>query len=63
MAVLPVAVVYHLYWPAVPPFALRVMLAVPQDEFPVAVGTKGNVLMVAETDERAPSQMPLLMLT
>ena len=33
----PVAMVYHLYCPAVPPVALSVRLAAVQDEFPVVV--------------------------
>ena len=63
MAVPPVDVVYHLYCPAIPPAAPSVNTAGPHDEFPVVVGAEGVVVMVAETAERAPSQMPLLMLT
>ena len=63
MAVPPVATLYHLYCPAIPPAALSVRLAAAQDEFPVVVGAVGNVLTVAMTADRGPSQVPLLMLT
>ena len=59
MAVPPVATVYHLYWPLVPPDAVSVTAPVPHDELPVVVGAVVE-LIVATTGVLALSQVPLL---
>jgi len=63
IAVPPVATVYHLYCPLVPPEALSVREATPHDDAPVIEGEAGSAVMVAATATRALSQDPIKMET
>lgn len=63
IAVPPVATVYHRYCPLLPPDALKIIDDGPQAAADVAVGAVGNGMMVAVTEVRAPSQVPLSMET
>jgi len=63
IAVPPVATVYHRYCPLVPPDALRIIVDGEQPDAPVVMGAVGTGLMVAITEVRVLSQLPLLMET
>lgn len=62
IAVPPVATVYQLYWPLVPPEAVSVIVTDGQPLAPVAVGA-GVMTSVAVTGVLALSHVPLLMAT
>ncbi|MBN8651007.1 MAG: hypothetical protein J0L67_06255 [Cytophagales bacterium] len=63
MAVPPVGTVYQRYCPATAPEALSTTVPVPQRVAPVPPGAPGIMLMVAITDVRILSHVPLLMAT
>lgn len=56
----PLTASYHLNVPAMALLAARVTVPEPQVEPGVTVGAAGNVLIVAATDLRAPSQLAAL---
>ena len=56
-------VVYHRYCPFIPPDAVRITTPVPHDELPDVVGAVGGVFIVAATEVRVLSHVPLLMAT
>ena len=57
IAVPPVATVYHLYCPLVPPDADSVITEFEQPEAPVVVGALGMLLTIAATATRLLSQV------
>ena len=59
MAVPPVGTVYQRYCPAEPPVAVRVTVPGPQLDPGVTPGAAGTGLIVATTELRGPSQVPL----
>ena len=59
----PIATVYQRYCPIVPPEAFRIIADREQPDAPVVMGAVGIRLMVAITDVRALSQVPLLIET
>ena len=59
MAVPPVGTVYQRYCPAEPPVAVRVTVPGPQLDPGVTPGAGGAGLIVATTELRGPSQVPL----
>ena len=61
MAVPPVGTVYQRYCPAEPPVAVKVTVPGPQLDPGVTPGALGTGLIVATTELRGPSQVPLAM--
>ena len=59
MAVPPVGTVYQRYCPAEPPVAVSVTVPDPQFDPGVTPGALGTGLIVATTELRGPSQVPL----
>ena len=59
MAVPPVGTVYQRYCPAEPPLAVSVTVPGPQLDPGVTPGAAGIGLIVATTELRGPSQVPL----